>query len=243
MPTEGKLVVVRHAQSERNAVMAGSVHFTEPEVRERFRGIPDHRIGITSKGWTQARAAGLFLKQQFGVFDEIWTSGYLRTEQTTEGILEAYSPEERVSIPIKRSCRLRERESGYTFNMLQSEVDSNFPWFAEYWKQNGPFLARPIGGESLADVAERVEILLQFFMKSPQKTRLLCVHGRVIMVIRFLLERWSFEEAEHFLSEKNNSPKNCGVTVYKYNSKQFRMELESYNRVALGKVLQTPCVV
>ena len=180
------LVLIRHGQSLRNAAKRGNLYFPDPDAREGLRGQPDHLTPLTDVGWTQAREAGLLLQQRHGVFDYLYHSGYQRTLQTAEGLLSAYPLNERERIRVRHNLFLREREVGYTFDMTTDEVDAAFPWLQEYWETFGRFFARPPGGESLADVAQRVYMFLGMLFRDRAHQRVLCVcHGGTMRMFRF----------------------------------------------------------
>ncbi len=65
------LVIVRHAESQRNKIKdkARSIYFVDDESRTPVKGIPDHKIEITDLGRGQALKTGIALKQKFGIFD------------------------------------------------------------------------------------------------------------------------------------------------------------------------------
>lgn len=89
------LVIVRHAESERNAIKKGNVYFPDEESVACVKGIPDHETSITQRGIMQALITGRHIRRRFGTFDVVYDSGYLRTEQTRNHILRAYTDEER----------------------------------------------------------------------------------------------------------------------------------------------------
>ena len=101
------LVLVRHAESQRNVAKKGAVYFADEEARATVKGIPEHKVPLTSEGLRQAEAAGRFLREQFGAFDYIYHSGYLRTLQTVEGILKAYSAAEHQQMEIRQNLFIR----------------------------------------------------------------------------------------------------------------------------------------
>jgi broad specificity phosphatase PhoE len=55
-------------------------------------------------------------------------------------------------------------------------------------------------------------------------------HGGTIRCFRFLLERWNYERALRW--PEGERPKNCGITVYRYDEKAERLVLGEYNIVA-----------
>src|SRR5205823_12908423 len=88
----------------------------------------------------------------------------------------------------------------------------------------GPFFARPPGGESLADVGQRVYAFLQMLARTMAGRRVLVVtHGGTIWCFRYVLERWTYEEAERRFNTESNA--NCSVTAYRFNGSSGRLEL------------------
>src|SRR5262249_30994974 len=150
------LLLVRHAESERNVAKKGNVFFADDESRRAVHGVPDHAIPLTAEGWRQAERTGSALRARFGAFDYVYHSGYRRTVETTEGLLRASPEEERAAVKVRQNVFIRERDSGYAYDMTTAEAESAFPWLQEYWKTSGSFFARPPGGESVAQVCERI---------------------------------------------------------------------------------------
>jgi broad specificity phosphatase PhoE len=224
------LVLIRHAQSKRNEVKRGSVYFADDGARRDIIGIPDHLIPITEEGWSQARPTGIGLRQRFGVPDYIYHSGYLRTVETTDAVLEAYTEEERAAIRVRQRIWIRERDPGYAYDMTREEAESAFPWLNAYWKEFGGFFAVPVGGESLAQVCERVHTFLDSLFRDRAGQKIFVVtHGGTIRCFRFLLERWTYEQALHWAP--GESPRNCSVTVYEFDPPQGRLILREHNTV------------
>lgn len=188
------LVVARHAESTRNVAKAGQVFFPDPEARRGLEGEADHHAGLTEAGREQAHALGARLAAEFGTFDLVYHSGYRRTRETADLALDAMN--QSPAPVVRESIFLRERDAGYAFNMTRAEADAAFPWLQEYWRTVGPFYARPPGGESLADVAGRVQLFLENGERELAGKRVLLVtHAGVVRMIRFLLEGWAVDEA------------------------------------------------
>jgi broad specificity phosphatase PhoE len=224
------LVIVRHAESARNQAKKGSVYFADDAARRVVRGTPDHQIELTEDGFKQAAQTGAAIRDRFGVFDYVYTSGYARTVQTADGILAAYLAEERERMRVRMNLFIRERDPGYAYDMTTDEAEAAFPWLSEYWQTFGGFFARPPGGESLADVVGRVHTFLDSLFRDRAGMKILVVtHGGTIRCLRFALERWNYQRAEKW--PPGQSPANCGVTVYRCAESGDRLELESYNDV------------
>lgn len=222
------LVIVRHAESQRNVAKKGSVYFADEEARATIKGVPEHKTPLTPKGIQQAESVGKFLRRRFGAFDYIYHSGYLRTLQTVEGILKAYRHDERRRTEIRQHLFIRERDPGHAFDMTEAEAERMFPWLKAYWQTCGGFFAHPPGGESLAQVAERVYLFLNMLFRDRAGKKILVVtHGGTLRCFRFLLEHWDYEQALAWPA--GQKPANCGVTVYKYDPRLKRLVLKAYN--------------
>jgi broad specificity phosphatase PhoE len=224
------LVIVRHAESARNQAKKGSIYFADDAARRVVRGTPDHLIELTPDGHKQAAETGVAIRERFGAFDYVYTSGYARTEQTAEGILSAYPPAERERMKVRMNLFIRERDPGFSYDMTQEEAETAFPWLNEYWHTFGGFMARPPGGESLADVVARVHTFLDTLFRDRAGKKILVVtHGGTIRCFRFALERWDYTQAQTW--PPGQSPANCGVTAYRVADSGDHLELEEYNRV------------
>jgi 2,3-bisphosphoglycerate-dependent phosphoglycerate mutase len=224
------LVLVRHAESARNQAKKGSVYFADDAARRVVRGVPEQHIPLTPDGHQQAEQTGLAIRERFGVFDYVYTSGYARTDETADGLLSAYSPEELAATKRRMNLFVRERDPGFAYDMTTAEAEAAFPWLHEYWQTFGGFFARPPGGESLADVVGRVHTFLDTLFRDRVGQKILVVtHGGTIRCFRFALERWHYEQASKRLVD--DAPANCGVTTYRCAPSGDRLELEDYNRV------------
>jgi broad specificity phosphatase PhoE len=224
------LVLVRHAESARNQAKKGSVYFADDAARQVVRGVPDHLVALTSDGHKQAAQTGHGIRERFGAFDYLYTSGYARTEETAEGILAAYPPVEREQMRLKADLFIRERDPGFAYDMTTAEAEVAFPWLNEYWQTFGGFMARPPGGESLADVTGRVhEFLNALFRDHAGQKIMIVTHAGTLRCFRFLLEGWTYQQAHKWPA--GESPANCGVTTYRCADGGEQLVLEDYNRV------------
>jgi len=228
------LVFIRHAESARNKVRRTSHSmlslYDDEESRRGLMGIPDHLIQLTPEGIEQARKTGEALRQRFGLPSYVYHSGYRRTVETAENVLKAYSAEELAQIKVRQHLFIRERDPGYTYDMTNEEAEKHFPFLKEYWKTFGGFFARPIGGESLAQMTERAYMFLNMLFRDRAGQKVFVVtHGGTLRCFRFLLEHWDYEQALRW--PPGQGPKNCGVTVYRYDRKLKRLILQEYNTV------------
>ena len=226
------LVLLRHAESERNKIKRGAVYFQNEYDRTTVKGIPDYQIPITDQGASQAAKTGEGLRDDFGTFYYIYHSGYLRTKQTMEGVLGAYAPEEqeKMRAKIRMDPFIRERDPGYCYDMTQEEAEHNFPWLKDYWKTFGGFFGQPPGGESLAQMTNRVYLFVNMLFRDRGGKKILVVtHGGTLRCFRFILERWDYNQALKW--PPGESPKNCSLTIYDYNSSLSKLVLREHNKV------------
>jgi broad specificity phosphatase PhoE len=222
-------VLVRHAESERNVAKKGNRFFLDDEARKSVRGTADHRTPLTARGLLQASRTGIALRRDFGPFDYAYHSGYRRTRETLEHLLLGYTEDERARIRVRHHLFLRERDTGYTFDMTTAEAESAFPWLEAYWDTYGPIFGRPPGGESLADVAKRVYLFLGMLFRDRGGQRILVVtHGGTLWMFRMVLERWTWEEAEDRF--RMGSVPQCSVTDYAFDPAAGRLILRDLTR-------------
>ncbi len=228
-----EMVFIRHAESVRNRAKKGAVYFADEYARRDVEGIPDHLIDITPEGKKLAEATGIALRKLYGVPGYLYHSGYKRTIETADGILAAYSDEERALIKVRSNLFIRERAAGHTYDMTEAEAEHYFPYLKKYWETNGGFMAAPPGGESLAAMAERVYLFLNMLFRDRAGQKIFVVtHGGTLRLFRYLLEHWTYEQAQKW--PPGQSPKNCGVTVYRFDEGEQRLKLVEYNRILVA---------
>lgn len=219
------LVLARHGQSQRNVARRGNAYFPDDDSRRGLRGEPDQLTPLTEDGVRQAIRVGVDVRSRFGAFDYLYHSGYRRASQTAELMMEALSPEERNRLQVRHNLFLREREPGFTYDMTTTEAEAAFPWLQEHWDTFGRFFARPPGGESLADVAQRVYLFLGMLFRDRANARVLVVsHGGTMRMFRYLLERWSYEDVVQRWSTEPVA--NCAVIAYRFDPNVGRLVLE-----------------
>jgi broad specificity phosphatase PhoE len=224
------LVFIRHAESKRNEVKKGATYFADDAARQIVRGVPDHKVPLTLLGYVQALRTGLALKANFGLPDYIYHSGYARTEQTMDGVLQAYSPEERSRIQVRASPLIRERAPGYTYDMTKDEAERTFPYLKGHWDTFGGFFGCPVGGQSLVEKTFECQLFLSIvFGRRAGQVVFVFTHGGTLRCFRFLLEHWDYDQALAW--PPGESPENCGVTVYRTDDSGRHLVLEDYNQV------------
>jgi len=143
----------------RNALKQGKLEVPDtPSARELAR-LHDHQIPLSPLGQRQALAVGALLRDRFPGFDKCYDSGYLRAKDTRRIALEsAYTPEAVAAMGVRSELLLREREPGMLHNLTAEDVAANpllGRWVEEF--RRNPFQTKYLGGESLADVVDRVQ--------------------------------------------------------------------------------------
>lgn len=179
-PQRGKLVIVRHAESEWNAT-------------GQWTGITD--VHLSEKGFHEAGLLGQAF-QRFGIrIDRAYCSQQIRTLETLEGILDASG---QLDVPIERVAAVNERDYGDYTGKNKWEVrdmvgEEQFNRIRRGWDTKIP------GGERLKDVYARVEP----FYKSvvvPQleagQNILLVAHGNSLRSLMKYIEKLSNTQVE-----------------------------------------------
>jgi broad specificity phosphatase PhoE len=222
------LLIIRHAESERNVGKKGT--FYTEEERQNLFGATNPQIKLTENGRGQAFQAGQLLKKHFEHLDMIIHSGYQRTIETMEGITQAYqetTDDLRLYMHqppiIVQDVAIRERDAGYGYHMTREEMLRHFPFNEEIWAQNDHFFTRPVGGESMAEVALRLDT---FFTRLATlcegKNILLVSHGRTINIMRFLLESKPLKDMQPLPGDI----KNAQILHYRYIPDMKRLILQ-----------------
>jgi len=172
----GKLVLVRHGQSQWN-------------LENRFTGWVD--VPITAKGEEEARKAGVVLK---GVkFDLAFTSALKRAHQTLDIILDVIDQKD---LPITRDEAINERHYGDLQGLNKDETREKFgAEQVHIWRRS--YDVRPPGGECLKDTAERALPYFENTILPPVKEGknvLVVAHGNSLRAIVMVLDKLSQEE-------------------------------------------------
>ncbi|KAK8094451.1 Bcd.t1.c1 [Apiospora hydei] len=213
------IILVRHAQSEGN------------KNREIHQSIPDHRVKLTTEGWTQAHEAGRRLRSLLRADDTVqfFTSPYRRTRETTEGILTTLtaddpdpSPFKRNSIKVYEEPRLREQDFG-NFQPCSAEMERMWQERADY----GHFFYRIPNGESAADAYDRVSgfnesLWRQFGDDDFPSVCVLVTHG---LMSRVFLMKWYHFSVEYFEDLRNVN--HCEFLVMKKQEDSGKYILEN----------------
>ena len=142
---------------------------------------------LSPVGVEQAQALGLGFRNLLA--DQrptvVWSSPYVRAQQTAQIALEAAGP----PLPIAIDERLRDRELGILDLLTTQGVANRYPLEAERRRWLGKFYHRPPGGESWADVALRIRTFLYELEALPDQSRAVLVcHDALVLVVRYVCE-------------------------------------------------------
>ena len=205
------LVVVRHGESLHNTIDG---HADPESIRAAVATTPDHLIPLTARGEAQAVATGRGLLTEFGAFDLIMHSPWLRTTQTAQLILQAF-PSQTL---LRRSLFLTEQHFGQLDPALWLDrLDEHAVAYRRFERQReivGKFYCRPPDGESWADVCIRThQFLGTLFRAEHQGKKVLVVtHGVTQQSFRYHLEHPTEEDLVEAYQRDPN--RNCGIGAY-----------------------------
>ncbi len=178
--TRGKLVLVRHAESEWNAT-------------GQWSGITD--VHLSEKGFHESGMFGVALRELQLNIDQAFCSEQIRALETLEGILNA---SQQFDVPIERSGAVNERDYGeYTgknkWQMRDLLGEERFNAIRRGWNEPIP------GGETLKMVYDRV---VPFYKNtilpliSEGKNVLVVAHGNSIRALMKYIESLSDSDVE-----------------------------------------------
>jgi len=207
-----RILLLRHAESE------GNVN------KEIYKTKPDYALNLTPNGHKQATDAGIKLQSLIKRESvSCYVSPFYRTRQTYGNIVPFLNIKE-----MREDPRLREQEwcgklrvNGYDYN-TEEERDAF-----------GHFYYRFHGGESCADVFDRISTFLETLHRDFEKETnpnncIIVTHG---MTLRVILMRWFHMTVEDF--ELLRNPKNAKFVVMELqpNGKyKLITEMEKYDK-------------
>jgi broad specificity phosphatase PhoE len=199
-----RIIIIRHAESEGNV------------DSRAYSYLPDPQVPLTPKGWRQALEAGenirLVAEKKGGPGSDIgrmffYTSPYLRSKQTYEGVAQAFAPDEIAG--VQEEVQLREQDFG---NFQDAEGKQREK--AERLRF-GRFFYRFPNGESGADVYDRMTLFEDHLVRDINAGRfagdsslVLLTHG---LAARVFLMRWFHWTVDQFMRVYN--PPNAAPIV------------------------------
>lgn len=220
------LFLVRHGQSEGNLVRKQFENTqNESFFSDEFLGLHESQYQLTPLGVEQAEKAGRWLlENSLTVFDRMLVSNNVRAMQTAAHL----------NLPNTNwmiDFNLRERDGGL-FNVLTpSQKDKNYSDQQKFYNTQ-PFLFRPPQGESVADVCQRIKVVLDTLARECDgKNVIIVCHGHVMRAFRIILERMSLQKTNNLLlaQEEWAQVPNCSIIHYtRENPEDTKEELSNY---------------
>ncbi len=204
------LVIVRHGRSEGNEANSASRKGDNRHFTEEYRARHGSQWRLTGLGCRQADAAGEWLRaNNLSRFDRYYTSDYIRARETAVHL----------DLPDASwfpAPRLRERDWGGLESIPEQERLDKFREEIER-RQVQPFYWRPPYGESMADLTDRIDMVLGTLSRECSDKRVIIVcHGEVMWGFRVLLERMGQERYMELDASKHPFDKihNCQILHY-----------------------------
>lgn len=218
------IFLIRHGQSEGNV------------DKRVYQKKPDYAIDLTPEGHAQAVECGKRLLTLTDRKLAVYYSPMFRTVQTLNGIASAFPTKFFKADKLREEPRLREQEwSG------RLPADGYDAAAEDERDQYGVFYYRFHGGESCADVYDRVSDFMDtlhrdFAKDSFNEDVVIVSHG---MTIRVFLQRWFHRTVSDF--EHWHNPSNCqilqltlgdnGKYNFDFDSIKIRKPLHNYKTV------------
>ena len=204
------LYIVRHGQSIGNLARKKYVETNDESVFLEIFSQHESKYKLTALGIKQGKLAGKwFLNNGIIFFDRMLVSSNDRALETASYL---GLPEPAWMI----DTNLREREDGL-FNIIPpTKRDSDYA-DQQKFHDSEPFLFRPPQGENMADVCQRIKIVLDTLARECSGKRVIIVcHGHVIRAFRIVLERMSLRKSNEFLLTKEDWGRipNCSILHY-----------------------------
>jgi len=205
------LFLVRHGQSEGNLVRkqfeeSGNESFFSDEFLE----LHESQYSLTDLGVQQAMRAGQWLlENNLTSFDRMLVSNNVRAMQTAAHL---NVKDARWMIDFN----LRERDGGLFNALTPSKRESTYKDQQKFYNTQ-PFLFRPPQGESVADVCQRIKIVLDTLARECDgKNVIIVCHGHVMRTFRIMLERMSLQKTNEYLLAKEEWGRvpNCSIIHY-----------------------------
>jgi len=215
------LVVVRHGESLGN--IANENAYAARADRLDI-SVNDPSVELSDLGVRQAQALGTRLAELPASERPtvVLESSYVRARQTADHVVDAagLSGIERIA-----DERLRDREQGILDRLTGRGVRATFPDEADRRDYLGKFWYRPPGGESWADVAERIRAMLRDMRLDHADERILVItHDVPILLMRYVIEQMTTDE----VTALSRQIVNCGMTTYNRDD-DGRLALSRYN--------------
>jgi probable phosphoglycerate mutase len=225
MGVVAELILIRHGQSASNVAFPRA---DEQGLLESGLSGRDTDVELTEVGVEQARAVGRWLAGQpeDHLPEVVITSPYLRARETWRIAAEASG----LSLPEPSTDdRLVDRLTGKLEMLTRAAIRQRFPDEEARLEQAGEYSYRPPGGETFADIAERLSSFLDDLHRKHAGERVLVVaHDSVVLMMRYVIEGLELAAVPGIV-EKHGPVQNASITIFREHS--GRLVLDRYNAV------------
>ena len=219
------LVIVRHAQSQRNLWKEIATNKGDFVYDGKFR---DMDVPLTPLGEQQATATGQHLARELK-FDRVYASPFVRTMETARFITAGFP----YKVEIVEDERLREIDFGLLDGLTKHGIAHFHKDEVARKKKLKKYWYRAPAGENWPDVGLRVHSFFDTVAREMAGESVLVVcHSVVVLIFCKLLDRLS----EHQILELDDREdvKNCGIVHYVFDPSQGangKLVRRMYNQV------------
>lgn len=204
------LFFVRHGQSIGNLVHQLMRSRDMSLFTEEFRALHTSDWRLTAKGVSQAKIAGEWIRNNIGTdFFRCYVSSYVRAMETAFHL----------NLPQARwyqEMYLRERDYGILDRLSSEERQEQYGVYLSA-REIDPFYWTPPGGESIATLIQRLNMVLNtIYRECADKRVILVCHGEVMWGFRVRIERMPPDEYKRLDKSTNSfdSIHNCQILHY-----------------------------
>jgi probable phosphoglycerate mutase len=225
MGVVAKLILIRHGQSAANVAFPLA---DEQDLLESGLSGRDTDVELTELGVAQARAVGQWLAALApeALPEVVITSPYLRARETWRVAAAASG----LALPAPSTDdRLVDRLTGELEMLTRAAIRQRYPDERARLEQAGEYGYRPPGGETFADIADRLGSFLEDLNREHAGERVLVVaHDAVVLMMRYVIEGLDWTRLEAIVAE-SGQVRNASITSFDGSS--GRLVLDGYNLV------------
>jgi 2,3-bisphosphoglycerate-dependent phosphoglycerate mutase len=218
-----ELILIRHGESMANVAFprADAAGLLESGVPGR-----DTDVRLTDLGVRQAEAIGHWLAglPQERVPQVVITSPYLRARETWRIAAEVSG----LDLPAPATDdRLVDRLLGDFEMLTRAAIEARFPG-EEDRRRAAQYRYRPPGGETFADIAERLTAFLADVNREHAGRRVVVVaHDAVVLMMRFVIEGLSWDG----LAAVEQEGRVLNASITRFDGSPGRLVLDRYNSI------------
>lgn len=198
------IIIVRHGMSEHNLARIRSTKGDDSDWDTNYANKHTYKYRLTDIGIEQSQRCGEFIRENICEnFDCYFTSEYIRTVETSY-YLNFKDADWQIDFTI------RERDKGLFSGITEKQKKL---YKSELKRKNkDEFYWSPIGGESVAELCQRVDHFIDFLKRECSDMNVIIVtHGTIMEAFRIRLENMTHSDYNHLKKQKI---RNCQVLWY-----------------------------